>query len=389
MVNSILSYGSVSMDDFNQRWAEEKAKLANLPNVVERAATLLLTNRALAVALLQLDTNISKYSDIRDFLDAKILSTVEQSLSAEALNIDEPEDDTEEIPAWKGKPGTPCSGVTLKGVHCRSRGVYEHDGKPFCKSHYPYPECYLEAKQESRDKFEKHWNRKRDLLKQYDHFEKLMHGLDEMNRDLSSAFRALNLEPISIPQLPTPNRGVTSVRIDGLSLQLETALDGQIPSWWIRKEEHRIALLQQIAEEEWRAFPLEPNTGALATRDVWSNEDRQACIRYGFLHAMFYRVRHKRDRAWYGRAVCLAAAMEGTLTSGQALMDLCGIPDPGSGWRVFRQSLSRGWECEYGGHSEAEARWIYQNADRKPGASWMLINPSHLVEDTVDSRQMW
>jgi DNA-binding transcriptional MerR regulator len=41
---------------------------------------------------------------------------------------------------------------------------------------------------------------------------------------------------------------------------------------WIRKEEHRIALLQQMSEEEWKAFPLEPNTRVLATSDVWSND---------------------------------------------------------------------------------------------------------------------
>jgi len=60
------------MDTYEQKEAE----LAAFPNLVEKAARTMLANRALAAALLQLDSNPKKYADICRFLDDRVKDVV-------------------------------------------------------------------------------------------------------------------------------------------------------------------------------------------------------------------------------------------------------------------------------------------------------------------------
>ena len=55
--------------DYETQRLLEDAKIANFRHLVVRAAHLALTNRALATALLSLDTNAQRYADICSFLD--------------------------------------------------------------------------------------------------------------------------------------------------------------------------------------------------------------------------------------------------------------------------------------------------------------------------------
>lgn len=51
-------------DDYEARRRDEDAKIVNFRHLATRAAHLALTNRALATAILSLDSNVQRYADI-------------------------------------------------------------------------------------------------------------------------------------------------------------------------------------------------------------------------------------------------------------------------------------------------------------------------------------
>ena len=108
----------------------EEAQLTRYPALAEEAARMLLINRALATALIQLHSNHGRYVDLCRFLDDKVAAIVETAVRFE---LHEPSDESEdeEPPEWTGQPAT-CAGKTLKGSPCTRPGTLEHDGQPFC-----------------------------------------------------------------------------------------------------------------------------------------------------------------------------------------------------------------------------------------------------------------
>jgi hypothetical protein len=136
------------MDDwsrYEQERAREDAEIANIPNKVQRIGHMLLTNRALATALLQMHSDHAKYADVCEFLDKRVRVMVEKAISIrvpeEPSFAHDDDDDIEEEdypPPWEGDPEATCYGKTQKGDACTKRGAYSHEGTAYCAKHFPH-----------------------------------------------------------------------------------------------------------------------------------------------------------------------------------------------------------------------------------------------------------
>jgi hypothetical protein len=92
------------MQSTEERIRFEDAQLAHYPRLAEEAARTLLTNRALATAPIQLRTNHTRYTELCDFLDRKVVAMVED---ASRFEWKEPtEDDSEDELPLLGGPAT-------------------------------------------------------------------------------------------------------------------------------------------------------------------------------------------------------------------------------------------------------------------------------------------
>ena len=103
------------LDDYEARTREEDAKIADFRHLASRAAHLALTNRALATAILTVDTNVQRYGDICSSLDNFALSRTETASRVAAPEPNEEGDEIYEPEEWSGDPNTSVLGALRKG----------------------------------------------------------------------------------------------------------------------------------------------------------------------------------------------------------------------------------------------------------------------------------
>ena len=367
----------------------EDAQLARYPALAEEAARMLLTNRALATALIQLHSNHGRYAELCRFLDDKVAAMVDEAVR---FQLNEPSGDESEddgIPAWSGDPAV-CAGTTQKGKACTRPGTLDHDGKPFCSQHYPYPASYHEERERHSRAWSEYFEHRRGALDRYQRLEQMLSGLSGMNRDLSGALRALGIPEPAQPDGNPPPPATRTMHVDGLRFEFTPAA-GRPNEEYVRRPLGRdFGLIQQVPGRGWVAYVFDPNTPGFHTslsQFISSNEEE--VVRYAYLIDTFYRIRRRRELGWFGDAVAELAKVSGVLTTPQPLIVLCGIDEPGSGWRVFR-FCRREWQCAYSGDSEAEARWNYDIREEDRSPARLLVDPAHQVIDSqADSRSLW
>jgi hypothetical protein len=376
------------LDDYEVRRREEQAKIANFRHLANRAAHVALTNRALATAILSLDSNVQRYADICSFLDNCALSRIESAASFVVPESTEEDDNVYEPEEWNGDPDTICSGRTAQGKPCTKRARYSLLETPYCGTHYPHPPEYHEAEEARRRRWDKEFEDRRCLLDHYGELERDIRSLEAMNELLEAAMAKLGLTG-NRPAVLEATGPTSDFRVDGLMFTLEEAHFGERPAWWLRSRNGcREALIQRWSETEWRGIPLDPHTAGF--RDVDYVGIRENALRFAYLYQTFYRLRRERDLSWYGRSV--REMIEGgiEITSPEPLRRLCGVENPGSGWRVYRFKHRDRWVQAHAGPSEAAARWEYERLEEDAPAAIMLIDPAHqIVEQDGGSKRIW
>ena len=367
----------------------EDAQLARYPALAEEAARILLTNRALATALIQLHSNHGRYADLCRFLDERVAAMVEEAVRFELHEPSSDESEDDGITTWSAEPAT-CAGVTQKGKACTRPGTLDHNGKPFCSRHYPYPASYHEERERHSRAWLEYFEHRRAALDRYQRLEQILSGLSGMNRDLSGTLRALGIPEPAQPDGNPPAPATRTMHLDGLRFEFTPAAGRQNEEYVRRPLGRDFGLIQQVPGRGWVAYVFDPNTpGFHASLSQFISSNQEDVVRYAYLIDTFYRIRRRRELGWFGDAVAELAGVSGVLTTPQPLIVLCGINEPGSGWRVFR-FCRREWQCAYSGDSEAEARWNYdiQEDDRSPAR--ILVDPAHQVIDSqADSRSLW
>ena len=224
------------LEDYEIRKRDEDAKIANFRHLTTRAAHLALTNRALATAILSVDSNVQRYADICSFLDNSALGRME---SAATTTLYEPKDENEanEPDEWKGDPSTTCSGRTAQGKPCTKRASYSMAGTPYCRTHYPFPPEYYEADEARRHEWNKYFEERSRLLDRYAELESDIRSLEAMNELLQAAMARLGLaaDRVEVPETTAPR---SVIRVDGLTFTLEDATGvGSAPAWWLRDKD--------------------------------------------------------------------------------------------------------------------------------------------------------
>jgi hypothetical protein len=321
-------------DDYEVRKREEDAKIADFTRLASRAAHFAVTNRALATAILTLDSNVQRYADICSFLDNFALSRIETATRVALPEPDEADEDIYEPEEWAGDPNTICSGRTAQGKACNKRARFSLSGTPYCGTHYPYPPEYYDAEEARRQRWNKEFEDRRRLLDRYRDLEQDLRSLEAMNELLEAAMAKLGLTA-KRPQAVESTGSTSGVRIDGLTLTLEEAKFGPTPAWWLQaRDGGRVALIQRRSEDEWRAIPVDPFTGGFRNTDYLGS--RENAIRFAYLYQTFYRLRQERDLGWYEGSIREMIADGIEITSAEPLRVLCGIEDSGAGWRVYR-----------------------------------------------------
>ncbi len=111
-----------------ERIYREDAELANLPYLVETVARLMVVNRALATALLQLDTNPQQYADICELLDGRVRSLVENAAKSDFESPKLQPLWEESFEKWTGDAAAICVGKTQKGSLCTKRAFLSKEG---------------------------------------------------------------------------------------------------------------------------------------------------------------------------------------------------------------------------------------------------------------------
>jgi len=374
--------------DYETQRLLEDAKIANFRHLVVRAAHLALTNRALATAVLSLDTNAQRYADICSFLDKSALGSIESTSNLNLCEPEEGEDDGHEPEEWGGNPNAICSGRTAQGKPCTKRAAYSLAGAPFCRTHYPYPPEYYEAEERRREKWSQYAEQRKRLLDRYNELEHNIQALEAMNALLDAAIGKLGLTATR-PDKIDVDGPMSVVRVDGLNFTLEQAQIGRTAAWWLRgRDGYRDALVQFWSEKQWRAIPLDPHTGGF--RDVDYVGTREDVVRFAHLYQTFYRLRRERDLSWYANSVRKMVSEGIAITSPRPFQVLCGIEDAGSGWRIFHCEHRTGWIRDHSGVSEAAARWQYEHIRGAHPLAVMLVDPAHqIVEQTGGSRNLW
>jgi hypothetical protein len=380
------------MDEIDRQINLEDARLAHYPTLLVEAAQTLLTNRALATALIQLHTNHNRYAELCNFLDRQIAGLVEKAARFEWKDLAEDDSDDyldDELSEWVGGPAE-CVGHTQKGKPCNKPGRLAHDGQPFCSMHYPYPKSYYER----RDRRERSWSeygkQRRELLERYMELERTVSGLSDMRWELSRALSALGIHEPDARLQENPAPVERTVHVDGLPFEFTLSGSGGNEHHVRRPSGSNFGIIQRAQDHQWAAYVFDPNTPGLhASLGGFVAPEEEEVIRYAYMIDAFYRVRRRRELSWYGTAVGKLARIAGILTTPQPLMELCGIKKPGSGWRVFGFS-AREWRSIYQGDSEAEARWNFDLTQQSTNPVKLLVDPAHQIIDfDADSRSMW
>ncbi len=377
-----------TIDDYEARKRDEDAKIANFRHLSTRAAHLALTNRALATAILSLDTNVQRYGDICSFLDKSALNRIE---SATGLTLSEPKDEGEnawEPEEWNGESGTVCSGKTAQGKHCTKKASYSLSGAPYCRTHYPYAPEYYEFEEARRRHWAEYFEQRDRVLAAYGELERDIRSLESMNEQLNAAMAKLGLTAKRVEVHEA--KGPTSlIRVDGLTFTLEETDLGNTPGWWLHdREGYHEALIQRWSDNEYRTIPMDPNTGGV--RDVNYIGSREDGVRFARLYQTFYRLRRKRDLSWYNGSIRRMIEAGNEITSTEPLRVLCQVEDAGSGWRVFRFKRGDGWVAIHSGSSEAAARWEYDRVMNADAPAAMLVDPAHqIVGQNGGSTEIW
>jgi hypothetical protein len=378
-------------DDISERLYREDAELANFPYLVETVARLMVVNRALVTALLQLDANPQRYADICELLDGRVRNLVENAAKAD-IESPKPQPGLEEsFEEWTGDAAAICVGKTQKGSLCTKRASFSKEGQPYCRAHYPYPEGYKEARQNEREQWGKERQNREFLLDEYKRLQKSARGLNGMNHLLESTMDRLGITGAHV-EGPKVRKGICeTVYIDGLTFYLEEATY-PVPSYWLSRESlGSLSILQDYADKGWRVVELDSNSGGFRSGAGKFLSSRQHAIRYTHLHSMFYRVRRRRDLSWYNSAVHELVEKGCSLISPEPLQNLCGVDIQEPGWHVFENR--RGgleYDCRYSGFSEAEARWHYDAEADENSAMVLLTDPSNqLIDHRGESKRLW
>lgn len=398
----------MNWSDNERRRARDDARVANFPHEVHRIAHLLLTNRALAAALLHMDANAHRYAEIGNFLDQHARSLVEQAI---AMRIPEapsyPERESEEdlpredqpVP-WDGDAQAVCVGKTQKGNTCTRRAKHSHRGLPYCTSHYPFSAGHLafqereaacsEAYQAAYDAY---CNEREALLAHIAETEQLARGLEEMNARLTSALQRLEIRTPSVTEPISHTSSRDLIRVDGLNFELETA---QYPQsfWILGSDGDRLAVCAQQGDKGWAVFQLDPNTGGLRnTNDRFLARSREDAVRYAALYTMCYRIRRRRDLSWFTGEIVGLVQQGAGITSPEPLQVLCGITISRPGWHVMQRTCGehhQNFVSCYSGNSETEARWKYAAAERENEIAAVLISPSNqVIEHRINRQSFW
>jgi len=358
----------------------ERSKVASFPHLVETAARTMLNNRALSVALLQLDSDHARYADICRFLDGRVMAMVESARKLPPPPEEPPERD-DCMETWHGAE-VRCAGRTQNGMPCNAR--------PYCRRHHPQYASALEANRQFHLYWDDYHKWKSEILTEYGRLAPCVEGLHDMNWRLEQALKKLCLP---IPEQPEVNKHLGQlepVRVDGLDFSLEKAWLGTL---WLRRE-WREALLYQddsgTEHERWTVFGFSPHTGEMQGGACFGS--REQAVRYGHLYAMLYEVRKDRLLDCY-RTILSTLVEEGTtLTSPAPLRMACNIDVPRPAWHVFHRPSfpTRNYACLYSGDSEAEARFRYAEVTRAETSAVVLLNPAYQVlEHWVDRRSFW
>jgi hypothetical protein len=198
--------------------------------------------------------------------------------------------------------------------------------------------------------------------------------------------------PISETATPSTPKGPTEiVRVDGVSFRLEQAT--RPDSFWIvQGDDQRLAVLLQRRDTTWVVFELDRNTGGFrGGDDYYSAHTREDAVRYSCLYTMCYRLRRRRELAWFTSTIATLLQQGINITSPAPLETLCGISIPKVGWHVFRRTRGDHWDkflCVYSGDSETEARWEYAIAKPDAEIAAALINPlNQVIDDRVDTKR--
>ena len=239
----------------------ENAQLARYPALAEEAARMLLMNRALATALIQLHSNHSRYVDLCRFLDDKVAAMVDEAIRFELHEPSEGSEE-EEPPKWTGQPAT-CAGKTLKGSPCTKPSTLEQDWQPFCSRHYPRPASYYEECERNSRAWSDYFHRRRGALERYHDAERMISGLSAMHGELAGALRALGIpEPTHADRTRPPAE--RTVNVDGLIFEL-VSVHGRPNETYVRRPAASDSgLIQQVPGRGWAA------TSSIQTRAAFT-----------------------------------------------------------------------------------------------------------------------